>query len=72
MRVDTAYYTYRVTWVSEMNSSGQPVPEPLATRAFSGKFNLRLGEELHRRLVKEAAMERISLNQYVVRKLNAS
>ncbi|MEG9507548.1 MAG: type II toxin-antitoxin system HicB family antitoxin, partial [Cutibacterium acnes] len=38
----------------------------------SGKFQLRLGEDLHRRLVIEAAEQHLSLNQYVTRKLAVS
>ncbi len=56
--------------VHELTGSGEPVPEPLSSRSYSGKFNLRLGEQLHRRLAIEAAEEHLSLNQYVVRRLN--
>ncbi len=58
--------------VADLAGAGEPVPEPLSTRTYSGKFNLRVGEQLHRRLAMEAAAERLSLNQYVVRKLNAA
>jgi predicted HicB family RNase H-like nuclease len=45
----------------------------LSSRTYSGKFNLRVGEQLHRKLATEAAQEHVSLNQYVVRRLtNAS
>ena len=40
-----------------------------STRHYSGKFQLRLGEDLHRRLAMGAAEQSTSLNQYVVRKL---
>lgn len=56
--------------VDDLQSSGEPVPEPLTSRPYSGKFNLRVGERLHRRLAMEAAEEHLSLNQYVVRRLN--
>lgn len=56
--------------VEDMLSSGEVVPEPLATRTYSGKFNLRVGEELHRQLALEAAERHVSLNQHVVSKLN--
>jgi predicted HicB family RNase H-like nuclease len=46
------------------------VPDPLSSRSYSGKFNLRVGEQLHRKLAMEAAEEHLSLNQYVVRRLN--
>lgn len=56
--------------VRDLTDSGEPVPEPLSSRSYSGKFNLRVGEQLHRRLAIEAAEEHLSLNQYVVRRLS--
>ena len=56
--------------VADLAGSDELVPEPLSSRAYSGKFNLRVGEQLHRRLAMEAAQEHLSLNQYVVRRLN--
>lgn len=56
--------------VKDLEDSGEPVPDPLSSRSYSGKFNLRVGEQLHRKLAIEAAEERLSLNQYVVRRLN--
>ena len=56
--------------VRDMTDTGEPVPEPLSSRSYSGKFNLRVGEQLHRRLAVEAAEEHLSLNQYVVRRLS--
>ena len=56
--------------VRDLAGTGGPVPEPLSLRSKSGKFNLRVGEQLHRRLAIEAAEEHLSLNQYVVRRLN--
>ncbi|GAE68139.1 hypothetical prophage protein [Cutibacterium acnes JCM 18909] len=58
--------------VDDMRANNEPVPEPLSTRHYSGKFQLRLGEDLHRRLVIEAAEQHLSLNQYVTRKLAVS
>ncbi len=55
--------------VKDLERGGEPVPEPLSSRAHSGKFNLRVGERLHRKLALEAAEEHLSLNQYVVRRL---
>ena len=56
--------------VADLQASGEPVPDPLSSRSYSGKFNLRVGEQLHRKLAIEAAEEHLSLNQYVVRRLN--
>jgi predicted HicB family RNase H-like nuclease len=59
--------------VRDLTQQGEEVPEPLSERPYSGKFNLRVGEQLHRRLAMQAAEEHLSLNQYVVRRLtNAS
>lgn len=58
--------------VEDMIHNGETVPEPLAERRFSGTFNVRIGEHLHRDLVMQAAEEHMSLNQYVVRKLSSS
>lgn len=55
--------------VQDLHASGDPIPEPLSSRTYSGKFNLRVGERLHRKLALEAAQEHLSLNQYVVRRL---
>lgn len=51
--------------VADMYSSGEPVPEPLSERHYSGRFNVRVPESLHRRLVAEAAEEGVSLNRLI-------
>ncbi len=56
--------------LDNLGRAGEPVPEPMSSRTYSGKFNLRLGEQLHRKLAVEAAEQHLSLNQYVVRRLN--
>lgn len=56
--------------VADLHAGGEPIPEPLSSRTYSGKFNLRVGERLHRKLALEAAQEHLSLNQYVVRRLS--
>lgn len=59
--------------VADLARQGETVPKPLSERSYSGKFNLRVGEQLHRRLAMQAAEEHLSLNQLVVRALtNAS
>jgi len=58
--------------VADMAATGEQVPEPFADRSYSGKFNLRVGENLHRELAIHAAEDGLSLNQYVVRKLTAA
>lgn len=59
--------------VHDLAAEQEPIPAPLSERSFSGKFNLRVGESLHRRLAIEAAEEKLSINQLIVRRLtNAS
>jgi len=55
--------------LADMEEQGEEIPVPLTERKFSGKFNVRVGEYLHRDLVMQAAEEHMSLNQYVVKKL---
>ena len=55
-----------------MQEQGERVPLPFAERSYSGKFNLRVGESLHRELAIQAAEDGLSLNQYVLRKLRAA
>ena len=55
--------------VEDMHESDEPVPVPLSERRYSGKFNVRVGEHLHRDLALRAAEDGMSLNQYVVKKL---
>ena len=55
--------------LEDLQSAGEEIPLPLAERTYSGKFNLRVGETLHRQLALEAAAENLSLNQYIVRRL---
>lgn len=55
--------------VADLERNDEPIPEPLSSRTYSGKFNLRVGERLHRELAIKAAEEHLSLNQYVIRKL---
>jgi predicted HicB family RNase H-like nuclease len=55
--------------VEDLRAQGEPVPEPLATTAFSGKFQVRLTPDLHRRLTLEARERHVSLNRLVADKL---
>ena len=51
---------------------GKPVPEPYHLRRFSGRFNLRVSPQLHRKLSQQAAFAHQSLNQYVSQALEAA
>jgi predicted RNase H-like HicB family nuclease len=54
----------------DMRASGEAVPEPLATRTYSGHFVTRVPRELHRRLAIEAAEQGVSLNRLVTTRLS--
>lgn len=55
--------------VAEMRSSGETIPEPLASRRFSGKFVVRVPPNVHRDLALEAAEAGVSLNRLASAKL---
>lgn len=51
--------------VVDMRKNGEPVPEPIASQAYSGRFLTRIPPELHRMLTIEAAEAGVSLNRLV-------
>ena len=55
--------------VADMKANGESIPEPISEKSYSGKFQVRITPELHRRLAIEAAEENVSLNRYVSYKL---
>ncbi len=55
--------------VVDMEANNERVPQPVAEKNYSGKFQVRIPPELHRRLAIEAAEENVSLNRYVSLKL---
>jgi len=57
--------------VKDMKANREPVPEPLCSRQYSGKFMVRVPPEVHRQLAIEAAEEDVSLNRLVSAKLSS-
>ena len=55
--------------VQIIEEDGDPLPPPTAGKRYSGKFNLRVGEELHERLALESMKANDSLNSYCVKVL---
>jgi predicted HicB family RNase H-like nuclease len=55
--------------VEDMAAGGEAVPVPLSERTYSGKFQVRVPAELHRRLAVEAAEQHVSLNRLVSERL---
>ncbi len=56
--------------VTDLKANGEPVPEPIAAKKYSGKFMVRIPPELHRRLAMEAAETGISLNRLASERLS--
>jgi predicted HicB family RNase H-like nuclease len=54
-----------------MQASGEPVPEPLAKKHYSGEFRVRIPPQLHRNLAMMAAEQGVSLNRLASAKLVA-
>jgi|SRR5699024_10535561 len=57
--------------VADLAGRGMPVPVPYADRDYSGRFQVRVPPEMHRRLTIEAAEQSISLNRLVVSRLSS-
>lgn len=55
--------------VADLKKQGEAVPEPVATRHFSGRFLVRVPPAVHRNLTVEAAEAGVSLNRLVSSKL---
>lgn len=55
--------------VKDMTKRGEAVPEPVASRRYSGKFLVRVPPDIHRRLATEAAEAGVSLNRLASAKL---
>jgi len=56
--------------VADLKRNKEPVPEPISTRPFSGKFMVRVPPEVHRLLALQAAESGVSLNRLVSSKLS--
>lgn len=55
--------------VADMQNTGETPPAPYSERNYSGKFVVRVPQEIHRRLAMRAAEARMSLNRLVNFKL---
>ncbi len=58
--------------VIDMKKSGEKVPDPIASKNYSGKFIVRVPPEVHRHLALEAAESGVSINRIVSAKLSHS
>jgi len=56
--------------VADLKKNKEPIPEPLSTRSYSGKFVVRVPPEVHRELAIKAAESGVSLNRLVSSRLS--
>jgi predicted HicB family RNase H-like nuclease len=56
--------------VKDLQESGDPIPDPIANRQYSGKFMVRVPPEMHRKLAVQAAEAGVSLNRLASSKLS--
>ncbi|MDK8767956.1 toxin-antitoxin system HicB family antitoxin [Corynebacterium freneyi] len=57
--------------IADMLESGEDVPLPYGERSYSGRFQVRMPPEVHRRLAMDAAREGISLNRLINSRLTS-
>ena len=55
--------------LADMEQNGEVMPEPFSTRAYSGRFMVRIPPIQHRNLAVQAAESGVSLNRLVSHKL---
>ena len=60
----------RQLWLEVAYEDGMDIPLPRDEEQFSGKFNVRVPKNLHRKLDRMAKKEGVSLNQYIVSTLS--
>ncbi len=56
--------------IKDMKDNSEAVPEPIATRPYSGKFMVRVPPHVHRNLAIQAAEVDVSLNRLASTKLS--
>ena len=55
--------------VTDMQSNGEPVPQPLALKQYKGTFTVRIPPDVHRKLAIQAAESQVSVNRLISVKL---
>ncbi len=56
--------------ITDMQHNDETIPEPLATKRYSGKFMVRVPPDIHRKLAIQAAENGVSLNRIASTKLS--
>ena len=53
-----------------MEEAAESVPEPFGMKRYKGNLTLRIPPELHKQLAIRSAEEGVSINQYILSKIN--
>jgi len=56
--------------IKDMRKTGEEIPQPIASKRYSGKFMVRVPPEVHRNLALQASESGVSLNRIVGVKLS--
>lgn len=56
--------------VADLQANGEPAPDPLAEKKYSGEFRVRIPPHVHRSLALQAAEQGVSLNRLASAKLS--
>jgi antitoxin HicB len=59
------------SWIEAAQGQGQGIPEPFATRDFSGRLALRIPRSIHKQAARFAERDDTSLNQFLVTSIAA-
>jgi predicted RNase H-like HicB family nuclease len=54
------------SWIEASLQIGHAIPEPLEIGSYSGRIQLRLPRDIHRRATQMAEVEGVSLNQFIL------
>lgn len=55
--------------VEDMGKNGEPIPEPISGKTYSGKFMVRVPPEVHKILAIQATEQGVSLNRLISTRL---
>jgi predicted HicB family RNase H-like nuclease len=56
--------------IKDMNIDNEEIPQPIASKNFSGKFMVRVPPEVHKKLAIQAAESGVSINRLVSSRLS--
>ncbi len=56
--------------IQDMKENGEEIPQPIASKNYSGKFIVRVPPEVHRSLAIQAAEAGVSINRLVSSRLS--